>query len=118
MVIQPPRLVQFWALVGLGLLVRAFAAGLLPTAGEVAVVPLCMDINAASVSQLALLPGLGRFRAEAIVLFRVRHGPFASLAELEQVDGIGPELVAGLAACCEVLPAELRRASAVRAVER
>ncbi|MEM7202355.1 MAG: ComEA family DNA-binding protein [Planctomycetota bacterium] len=55
-----------------------------------------MNLNTASVAQLMALPGVGRVRAEAIVLHRVRHGAFARVEELQRVDGIGPATVASL----------------------
>ncbi len=40
------------------------------------------------------LDGIGRVRAEQIVLHRVRHGPFRELEGLLDVDGIGPHTLA------------------------
>lgn len=56
-----------------------------------------IDVNCASVAELSTLPGVGRTRARALVLHRVRHGPFRSLADLTAVDGLGPATVAELA---------------------
>lgn len=50
-----------------------------------------IDPNRARVAELELLPGLGRERAEAIVLHRVRHGRFRSADEVGAVHGIGPK---------------------------
>jgi competence protein ComEA len=50
------------------------------------------------VAELCTLPGIGQKRAEAIVLHRVRHGWFQAVAGLCEVDGLGPETVAQLAA--------------------
>lgn len=58
--------------------------------------PLRLDINEARPAELALLPGIGRGRAEAILLHRVRHGPFRRIQDLEAVDGLGAATVAGL----------------------
>lgn len=66
--------------------------------------PLVLDPNLASVEELQLLPGVGRSRAEQIVLERIRRGPFRSLAELERVDGIGEDTVRNLARHLVVLP--------------
>lgn len=52
--------------------------------------PLRIDVNHAAIPQLMTLPGMGRTRAAAVVLHRVRHGPFRSLDDLIAVDGIGP----------------------------
>jgi competence ComEA-like helix-hairpin-helix protein len=89
------RLVAAWAVLSFGLLIRAVAGGVLPDnrGGEPTVVPRIVDINRARVPELATLPGIGPVRAEAIVLHRVRHGTFATLAELQRVDGIGPDTV-------------------------
>jgi competence protein ComEA len=81
------------------LLVRAFASGMLRRPGAPcgpAASPVVLDVNRASIGELTALPGIGRLRAEAIVLHRVRHGPFATVGDLARVDGIGPETVAGL----------------------
>lgn len=56
--------------------------------------PRLVDVNRASIPELATLPGIGRERARALVLHRVRHGPFRRLADLERVDGLGPGRVA------------------------
>ncbi len=56
-----------------------------------------VDPNRARVGELALLPGVGPARAEAIVLERVRHGPFRSAADLRRVPGLGEATIALLA---------------------
>lgn len=49
-----------------------------------------VDINTASAEQLAAaLSGVGQVRAEAIVQYREEHGPFTSVEQLLQVQGIG-----------------------------
>ena len=58
--------------------------------------PRTIDPRSATVAELMTLPGIGRRRAEAIVLHRVRHGAFRSWTELDQVDGIGPMTRAAL----------------------
>lgn len=75
------------------------------------VVPYRVDVNRATLVDLELLPGLGRARAEGIVLERIRHGPFRSLADLQRVDGIGPALVRAIepfATCAPATPAPRR----------
>ena len=62
----------------------------------VAFEPLRFDPNEATVEELQLLPGVGRTRAEGIVLERIRRGPFRSLDDLARVDGIGPETIRGI----------------------
>lgn len=56
-----------------------------------------VDVNRAGPAELQTLPGVGRTRARAIVLHRVRHGRFVSLDALGAVDGIGATTLAGLA---------------------
>lgn len=58
--------------------------------------PHSVDINRASVAELSTLPGIGRTRARALVLHRVRHGPFRAVSDLLSVDGLGPITVAEL----------------------
>lgn len=66
-------------------------------------VPISIDVNKARVPELMLLEGIGRTRAEQIVLHRVRHGAFVHVADLLAVDGIGAKTLAGLRdhACVE-----------------
>ncbi len=52
-----------------------------------------IDLNRARASELELLPGIGPSLARAIVEDRTAHGPFASLDDLQRVDGIGPRTV-------------------------
>jgi competence ComEA-like helix-hairpin-helix protein len=51
-----------------------------------------IDLNSASENDLMTLAGIGPARARAIVAFRQKNGPFASVAELEKVPGITPKL--------------------------
>ncbi len=92
------RLLEAWAFVVLGLAIAAFAGGLLgePTTAAVGVEPHRIDANRAGIAELTVLPGIGRARAEAIVLWRVRHGPLRGPADLECVEGFGAATVAGL----------------------
>ena len=53
-----------------------------------------VDINTATVEQLAEgLSGVGTSKAKAIVAYREKHGPYASVEDLTQVKGIGPGLL-------------------------
>jgi competence ComEA-like helix-hairpin-helix protein len=82
-----------------GLAVRALAAGLLGAASSATATRLVafrVDLNRASVAELQVLPGIGAVRAEAIVLHRIRRGPFRRLEDLDEVDGIGHGTVAAL----------------------
>ncbi len=72
------------AAVALGLSSLAFAAD---PADQV-------DINTASAEVLAeAIHGVGRKRAQAIVLYRERHGAFSSVDQLAQVRGISAKTV-------------------------
>ncbi|MCO6459386.1 MAG: helix-hairpin-helix domain-containing protein [Pirellulaceae bacterium] len=55
-----------------------------------------VDLNRASPPELALLPGIGETLAERIMQYRLRHGPFRELDELQRVHGIGPRTLAQL----------------------
>ena len=50
-----------------------------------------LDLNRASVSELATLPGIGKSKAKAIVEHRSKS-PFQEVEELLQVKGIGKKL--------------------------
>ena len=61
-----------------------------------------LDVNAARASDLERIPGVGRRLAERIVDERARRGRFARLDELDDVEGVGPKLLATLATWVEV----------------
>ena len=52
-----------------------------------------IDPNRADELQLDRLPRVGPALAARIVAWREEHGPFASLAEIDEVDGVGPGLL-------------------------
>lgn len=52
-----------------------------------------LDLNHAQPVQLERLPGLGPARAQAIVDYRKRNGPFGSIEEITSVPGIGSALL-------------------------
>ena len=56
-----------------------------------------MDLDRASLAELDELPGIGPALAARIVADRELHGPFGSLDALQEVKGIGPRLAARLA---------------------
>lgn len=53
-----------------------------------------IDLNAAGVDELVRLPGIGPAKARAIVEWRARNGPFASVREVLKVPGIGEKTAA------------------------
>ena len=55
-----------------------------------------ININTASVEVLSQLPGIGEVLAHRIVAYREANGPFRSLDELCDVEGIGEKRVEGL----------------------
>lgn len=55
-----------------------------------------VNINVANAESLALaIKGVGQKRAEAIIEYREQFGPFRSVDELTQVQGIGDKLLEG-----------------------
>ncbi len=52
-----------------------------------------LSLNRASVEELTSLPGIGATRAEAIVAYRRRTGPFRRIDDLANVPGIGSKTV-------------------------
>lgn len=49
-----------------------------------------VDLNTATETDLDALPGVGPVTAAAIVAWRTANGPFESVEQLGEVDGIGP----------------------------
>jgi len=54
-------------------------------------------INLATAEELDALPGIGASTAAAIVAYREQNGPFTALADLDNVEGIGPALLEDIA---------------------
>ena len=52
-----------------------------------------VDLNAAGVAELDLLPGIGPRLAERIIADRSRWGRFASVDDLVRVSGVGPRTI-------------------------
>lgn len=52
-----------------------------------------VNINTATLSELATLEGIGEKKAQAIIDYRTEKGSFRSIDELAQVEGIGETLV-------------------------
>lgn len=52
-----------------------------------------ININLADVEQLVLLKGVGKKKAQAIVEFRLKNGNFSSIEDLQNVKGIGDNVI-------------------------
>lgn len=50
-----------------------------------------VNINTATEAELTKIPNVLRTKARLIIMYREEHGPFASVDELLNVQGIGPE---------------------------
>ena len=48
-----------------------------------------ININTATAEQLETLKHIGPAKADSIIAYRTEHGPFRSIEELLNVDGIG-----------------------------
>jgi competence ComEA-like helix-hairpin-helix protein len=91
--------VRLWGCLTVFLALRACCAGVLMDSGGLTrpvVRPLRVDLNRAPLGELVALPGVGPKRAIAIVLDRLRRGPFATVGDLTRVGGIGDETLARL----------------------
>ncbi|GAA1174700.1 ComEA family DNA-binding protein [Pseudonocardia alaniniphila] len=55
-----------------------------------------VDLNAATVEQLDVLPGVGPVTAQRIIEWRTRHGRFARVEQLREIEGIGERRFAQL----------------------
>ena len=51
-----------------------------------------VNINEASVDELAGLSGIGKAKAEAIIAYRSEHGKFESVDAIKKVKGIGTKI--------------------------
>ena len=49
-----------------------------------------VNINTATVTELDTLPGIGPTTAQSIVDYRLQHGPFQNIQDIQNVPGIGP----------------------------
>jgi len=52
-----------------------------------------VNINTATKDELVTLKGVGEKRAQAIIDYRTKNGPFKTVDDLEKVPGIGPGLM-------------------------
>ena len=56
-----------------------------------------VDLNRATLAQLEELPGVGPVTAAKILAWRDEHSQFSRVEELQEIDGIGPKTYAQLA---------------------
>jgi len=63
-----------------------------------------ININTASVEELAELPGIGDLLAQNIVAYREAYGDFSSVDDLENIAGVGPSTIDDLRGQAEVEP--------------
>jgi len=52
-----------------------------------------VNVNKSSVSDIAKIKGIGPVKAQAIVDYRTKNGPFTSVADLKKVKGIGEKTI-------------------------
>lgn len=52
-----------------------------------------ININTATAEDLDSIPGIGPAKAEMIIIYRDKHGPFKSLDDLDDVPGVGPKML-------------------------
>ena len=67
------------------------------TSGSASASSAVIDLNTASLAQLEELPGVGPVTAEKILAWREEHTRFSRVEELQEVDGIGPKTYAEIA---------------------
>ena len=71
---------------------RWFGGGLIDIErAEPLAVEFKIDVNKADWPELALMPNIGEQLAKRIVAYRLEHGPFRDMDELDRVSGIGPK---------------------------
>ncbi|HUQ03319.1 MAG TPA: helix-hairpin-helix domain-containing protein [Kofleriaceae bacterium] len=61
-----------------------------------------LNLNTATVDQLLLLPGVGPSKAERVVAWRGKHGPFKRVQDLRKVKGFGYKTLKKLEANLDV----------------
>ena len=99
--LQVVSLLMLIAVLGLGLFLvkhrSRLSAEPILTEGDPGQYAFLINVNEAPWEELALLPGIGRQKAEAIVAHREANGPFEDIVDLQDVAGIGPKLSESIA---------------------
>jgi competence protein ComEA len=80
--------------IGVSMVGAGFALGIWPFSDE----DRRVNINTADQVTLAALPGVDEAKAEAIIEYRDRNGPFKTVEDVEQVFGINEQVFAELKA--------------------
>jgi competence ComEA-like helix-hairpin-helix protein len=77
-----------------------------------------VNLNQASISELAALPGIGEALAAKIINFREEQQPFSEVAELAAVQGISEQKASELADYLFVQPGETEPAVATEEIQK
>ena len=75
-----------------------------PTTAAMGIGSHLIDLNSATQAELESLPGIGPVLAERIISWRTTSGPFTSIEQLEDVEGISANLVTDLEPYITVQP--------------
>lgn len=93
---DPTRGPRVFGATMLGALALALALGASPARTDQTKATILIDVNAATVHELQLLPGVGPALAHRIIAEREEGGPFAGVDDLRRVRGVGERTIMGL----------------------